>query len=355
MTKLTIPIGLALLASLTTAHADMYLYSCKIGKSNIASPLVVDSEEIILGWQKVKHIDISNVSIEENPSCGRVGWHVEYGEDSFNFCTWNRGSANIQKQDRVIAVCDLKETFTNPYPPEKPVEPPVASVPPPQPKRTPDQSGIAEMLGARDVSPSEYRPSHPVEPEPEATVQPSKPPLTIDDLRGKYHAPPPASTPDPVGSWIDRWSAQQKMIADANRSPPPEPTPASQNEQLSCSSEGVKNILYNGTFGKFQSYVEQYKKNSNANSSAGIALEQVSHWKGTVANIRETNRTPGNVSCAAEFEWSNMPPRESLQMVGLILLTEGIKDPSCIKINYQVQPLLDKPGQIYVSWRCNDG
>jgi hypothetical protein len=331
MTKLTIPIGVALLASLTAARADTYLYSCKVGKNNL--PLVVDDEEMTLGWQGVKHAPITNAMEDDPPGCGRAGWNVNDGEQSFKFCTATKGYGAIEKKDKVVTTCDLQATFTNPYPPE---------------------------------------------PQKQESAKPSDP---IADALNK---PAPQSVPQPTsGNWIDKLMAQQKALADANKPPPPrsqieerlgarmvspseyhpshpiEPEPAppapTQNEPLSCSSDGVKNILYNGTFGKFQSYVEQYKKHGNANSPAGIALEQVSHWRGTVANIRETNRTPGSVSCAAEFEWSNMPSRESLQMVGMILLTEGIKDPSCIQINYKVEPLLDKPGQIYVTWRCNDG
>jgi hypothetical protein len=304
MARLLIPICVALLAILTTAHADMYLYSCKMGKNNF--PLVVDDEEMTLGWQGTKHVGIGNAMEDSQTRCGKAGWHVEDGEASFDFCVGTKGYGAIQKQDRVVTACDLQATFTNPYPQErsKAANSPIADAA--NKPRTSTETAVGNLLSrmagsdgkpARMIGPDEWHPTH---------------------------------DPDPV--------------------------PTQNNPGLSCSSDDVKKILYDGTLGKTLGYVEVYRKRTGNNGSpAAIALEEVSHWRGKVVNIRETSREPGSVSCAAEFEWQNLPSKQSLGMVGMILLTEGIRDESCIKVNYKVQPLLDKPGQIYVSWRCNDG
>ena len=320
MTRLIIPICVGLLTSLTTAHADAYLYACKVG--NKTAPLVVDDAKNTILWENVEYDGIVNAMEDDPPSCARMGWRVSLGENTFNFCTATKGWGAIETQGKVKVTCNLQSTFTvqatfdnqsqNDNPPPTTAKPAVSADPiadaiknsPPPNNESAVNKLLSRMAGsdgrpARMIGPDEYHPSHPVD---------------------------------------------------------PEPAPSPSNQELSCASQEVRKILYDGTLGKTLGYVEAYRKRiGNNGSPAAIALEEVSHWRGKVVNIREISREPGSVSCAAEFEWQNLPSKQSLGMVGMILLTEGIRDESCIKINYKVQPLLDKPGQFYASWRCNDG
>lgn len=322
-------------------NTEIYDYSCKVdGKT---SPLRVDANAKILVWRGAEYT-ISDANSPDKIVCAKAGWHAEGNGTSFDFCAATQGYAEIEKDGNVEAACDLKRSLIFSSSEEQQTKE-LSPDPAPPVSAQQHRPNSADNASTNDLIEDAVRENDKKQSAPNLSPD-TKPPE-----RQSMSPPQQDRTADPGPDWLKKWSAQQKVIEDSKKQPPPENT----EEELSCNSAAAKQILVDGTIGKTLGYVERYKRQANANSPAGIALEQVSHWRGTVVNVRETNRTPGRVSCAAEFEWSNLPSRESLQMVGMILLTEGIKDPSCIKINYQVQPLLDKPGQVYVSWRCNDG
>jgi hypothetical protein len=118
------------------------------------------------------------------------------------------------------------------------------------------------------------------------------------------------------------------------------------NEIDACNAESVKQTLMNGTFQKAKDGAVKYW---STGSSTPEILETLQNWTAEIVNIRQLSYdSTNNVRfCEADFEYRNIPRLE------LILPLLFAKDPSCSRaVQYKVEPLLDRPGRIYVSWVC---
>jgi hypothetical protein len=123
----------------------------------------------------------------------------------------------------------------------------------------------------------------------------------------------------------------------------------------------VKQILLNNTILKTKNNIIQGFSQVGPNANFGGQGPNVSkladlfqNFSADVVNVRQTGRDETGVYCAADFELHNRPDLPTMVTVAQLMMALGIKDPSCTNdsVRYKVQPLLDKPGKIYVSWVC---
>jgi hypothetical protein len=103
--KLTIAFVFALLATTAAAYADTYNYLCKVdGKSY---PLRVDDNKNVLEWRG-KNYRLTVATFDEPDGCAKYGWHAEGNGTAFSFCTATQGFADIEKDGKIEAECNLK-------------------------------------------------------------------------------------------------------------------------------------------------------------------------------------------------------------------------------------------------------
>lgn len=117
-----------------------------------------------------------------------------------------------------------------------------------------------------------------------------------------------------------------------------------------CNSDRVKSIIMRNTFLKLKDAAGKVWLSSASGRSDPKRVETVlNQWVASINSVRQRSYDAVNNAryCIADFEYQNMPPMDML--VALVLM----QDPACEKsVSYKVEPILDKPNDIYVSWQC---
>lgn len=126
------------------------------------------------------------------------------------------------------------------------------------------------------------------------------------------------------------------------------------SEIEACNSEEVKNTILSGSFGKVKNAaLQSWSKGQNDFSKRAVISLQ--RWRGEVVNIRQTKYDEVNNTryCMADFNYQNQLSQEMLTLLVVDPLVMPTLSATCVKaFSYKIEPLLDKPKQFYVSWRC---
>lgn len=130
--------------------------------------------------------------------------------------------------------------------------------------------------------------------------------------------------------------------------------PAFGAEIQTCNSDLVKGVILDGSINKLRNAAIEYHAKRGEPPASNIQLS-LQRWSASIVNIRQIEFDSKNNAryCTADFEYQNLPIQEALApMVYIVPLMFGT-DPTCLRsFEYKIEPLLDKPGQIYVSWQC---
>jgi hypothetical protein len=126
------------------------------------------------------------------------------------------------------------------------------------------------------------------------------------------------------------------------------------DEIHACNSDLVKKVILDGSINKLKDAAIEYHAKRGDPPSSNIQ-QSLQRWSASIVNIRQIDFDGKNNTryCAGDFEYQNLPIQEALSpMVYIVPLMFG-RDPTCLKsFEYKIEPLLDKPGHIYVSWQC---
>ena len=124
----------------------------------------------------------------------------------------------------------------------------------------------------------------------------------------------------------------------------------SDNQVAVCNSNVATEILHSNLIkNKKEEALRLIRQHTSAQGPSPFEKE-LSSWSGNVTNIRETSydAKSNTRDCAAEIQYSPVLAYQTqMTAFGLMLETQP-----CTALNYKIQNLLDKPGQVYVTWRC---
>lgn len=126
-------------------------------------------------------------------------------------------------------------------------------------------------------------------------------------------------------------------------------SPAFAEEIDGCNTDRVKRIVMFGTLGKLKAAATQIYSTGSPGPRTPAILAAIEKWSASIVNVRQVKYDEANNAryCAADFQYENQPPFE-------ILISLIGNDTTCARaFTYKIEPLLDQPGRVYVSWRCS--
>jgi hypothetical protein len=98
------------------------------------------------------------------------------------------------------------------------------------------------------------------------------------------------------------------------------------------------------------------QRHQEEQSAARSSLDIVARMTASVVNVRQQDYDKSNDVrlCAAQFQYSETitTPRALFGAVDLNFPQSFFPNVCPSSVSYKVEPLLDKPGQFLVSWRC---